>query len=210
VTRLWVGQLRNCSLVSGKSSKFISLSECLHWHWGSSYLLFNAYWHVFFLGTEWVGCEADQSPPSGVKVKEWIYTFTPLYAFVISQGHLYLLRDVGCEDEKRKDVAQIWAQVLVFGISNVRWVSYTNIVLNGTYSHWKIVLLEPMCFACLYTGYEGSRRKGRKRQKRNYRCHQWLRHELKDLKYCQLIMNSKDIQRQSLSSQISHLALLTR
>ena len=124
-------------MVSGKSSKFISLSECLHWHWGSSYLLFNAYWHVFFLGTEWVGCEADQSPPSGVKVKEWIYTFTPLYAFVISQGHLYLLRDVGCEDEKRKDVAQVWAQVLVFGISNVRWVSYTNIVLT----HWNTNLI---------------------------------------------------------------------
>ena len=39
-----------------------------------------------------MGCEADQSPPSSVKIKkEWIYTFTPLYAFLISQGQLIYL-----------------------------------------------------------------------------------------------------------------------
>lgn len=78
------------------------------------------------------------------------------------QGHLYLLRDVGCEDEKWMDVAQVWGKVLDFGISNVGWVSYTNIVLNGTYSHWKMIMVALMHFVCLYVGYEGSRRKGRK------------------------------------------------
>jgi hypothetical protein len=106
-----------------------------------------------------MGCEADQSTLSSVKgKKEWIYTFIPLCAFVISQGHLCLLKDVGCEDEKWMDVAQVFD----FGIGNVGWVSYTNTVLNGTCSHWKVILLELMCFVCLYIGYEGSRRKGRK------------------------------------------------
>jgi hypothetical protein len=34
-------------------------------------------------GVKWLGREADQSPPTGVKVKKmWIYTTTPPYAFM--------------------------------------------------------------------------------------------------------------------------------
>jgi hypothetical protein len=52
-----------------------------------------------------------------------------------AQGQLYLLRDVGREDERWMDLAQVCSQAVDFGNDNVGCVSYTNIVLNNTYSH---------------------------------------------------------------------------
>jgi hypothetical protein len=38
---------------------------------------------AFSPGVEWLGREADHSPPTVAEVKKmWIYTFTPLYAFM--------------------------------------------------------------------------------------------------------------------------------
>jgi hypothetical protein len=47
---------------------------------------------ALFLGVKWLGCEADNSPPSSAKVKNaWSYTSTSLYVFMV--WHLSKHRD---------------------------------------------------------------------------------------------------------------------
>jgi hypothetical protein len=80
---LWAGRQRGRSSSPSRVKKFSLLhvvQTCSEAH-PASYPMGTG---GFFLGGKAAGREADHSPPTNAEVKKtWIYTSTPLYAFML-------------------------------------------------------------------------------------------------------------------------------
>jgi hypothetical protein len=82
MTRPLTGQLRNYSLIPGRSKRLMSTSEHLYWLCTPFSLLFNGYLDLS-LSIKKPGFEADHSPPHSAEYgNECSYTYTLPYAFM--------------------------------------------------------------------------------------------------------------------------------
>ena len=98
-TRHFSGIMTDSELDSG--GKMVQLLKgagdcCLQRVWTSSESQIASYSmgiKSFFVGVNWSWLEADHSPPTGAKVKNyWSYTFSPPYAFVACTRTTYFIR----------------------------------------------------------------------------------------------------------------------
>lgn len=83
MARLRNGTSKIYAYIYGRGKKFFSSPERLDRIWGSSIIPVNVS-RFSFIEVKWPGREANHSPPFNVKdKKEWSYTLTSTYAFVL-------------------------------------------------------------------------------------------------------------------------------